>query len=205
MNQGPQRIPSKASSAVAGVHLRAFEKEDLDRIVRWVNDEAITRFLSDALIYPVSRADEARWLESVSMSNHRDKVFAVETEGHDLIGSIGLHAINWVERKAELGVMIGEKRYWNRGYGSAAVNAVLRIAFEKMNLNRVFLRVHENNTRAIRVYEKCGFQREGLLREDHYFGRRYYDTILMGMLRKEYLSRSSHLNEANSSPQGNSS
>jgi len=100
------------------IHLRAFEKEDLDTVLRWVNDEEVTRSLSDALIYPMSRADEIKWLESVSVANPREKVFGIETLNKELIGSVGLHTINWVERKAELGIMIGEKQFWGKGYGS---------------------------------------------------------------------------------------
>jgi len=170
------------------VQLRAFEKEDLDTIVKWVNTEVVTQFLSDSLIYPMSRSDEMKWLESITVTNHREKVFAIETLDHALIGSVGLHNINWVERKAELGIMIGEPSFWGQGYGSDAVRQILRIAFEKMNLNRVYLRVFENNPRAIRVYEKCGFQKEGLLRQDHYMGRCYSNTFIMGILKQEYLA-----------------
>jgi RimJ/RimL family protein N-acetyltransferase len=170
------------------IHLRAFEVEDLDTVVRWVNNEAVTSHLSDALIYPVSKADEIKWLESVSMANPREKVFAIETSSGRLIGSVGLREVNWVERKAELGIMIGETDCWGQGYGTAAVLEVLRIAFEKMNLNRVWLRVYENNTRAIRVYEKCGFRQEGVLREDHCSGGAYYNTLIMGILKREYLA-----------------
>lgn len=168
------------------IHLRAFEKEDIDRIIKWVNDEAVTQYLSDTLIYPISRADEVRWLESVSMTNQREKIFAIETLNKELIGSVGLHNINWVERKAELGIMIGERELWGKGYGTEAIREVLRITFEKMNLNRVYLRVFENNPRAIRVYEKCGFRIEGSLRQDHYYGRRYYNTLIMAVLKEEY-------------------
>jgi RimJ/RimL family protein N-acetyltransferase len=169
------------------IHLRAFEMEDLDTVVRWVNNEAITCHLSDALIYPVSRADEIKWLESVSMANPREKVFAIETSSGRLIGSVGLRDINWVERKAELGIMIGETDCWGQGFGTAAILEVLRIAFKKMNFNRVWLRVYENNSRAIRVYEKCGFRQEGILREDHYSGGSYHNTLVMGILKREYL------------------
>jgi RimJ/RimL family protein N-acetyltransferase len=171
------------------IHLRAFEKEDLDTVLRWVNDEEVTRNLSDALIYPLSRADEIKWLESVSVANPREKVFAIETLDRELIGSVGLHTVNWVERKAELGIMIGEKQFWGKGYGSDSMREILRIAFEKMNLNRVYLRVFENNSRAVRVYQKCGFQQEGVLREDHYTGGRYYNTLVMALLKQEYFEK----------------
>ena len=169
------------------IRLRAFEREDLDQVIQWVNDESVTRNLSDAFIYPVSRSDELKWLESVALANHREKVFAIEKETGSLIGSVGLHNLNWVERKGELGILIGEKSCWGRGYGREAILAILHIAFNKMNLHRVYLRVFENNQRAIQLYEKCGFQREGLLREDHYYAGEYVNTLIMGLLRDEYL------------------
>ncbi len=172
------------------IRLRAFEPEDLETVIHWVNNEAVTRHLSDLLTYPVSRADEMKWLESVSMANPREKVFAIETREGRLIGSIGLKEINWVALKAELGIMIGETDCWDQGYGSEAVQEVLRIGFEKLNLNRIFLRVYENNPRAIRVYEKCGFQREGILREDHYLGGQYCNALIMGILKTEYFRSS---------------
>lgn len=167
--------------------MRAFELEDLDVVLLWVNNEAVTANLSDFLIYPVSRADEMKWLESVSMANPHEKVFAIETLEGRLIGSVGLRGISWVERKAELGIMIGETDCWGKGYGTAAVLELLRIAFEKMNLHRVYLRVYDDNFRAIHVYEKCGFRQEGTLREDHYSKGKYHNTLIMGVLRDEYL------------------
>ena len=173
-------------SPTSQILLRAFEPEDLDIVIRWVNNETVTSNLSDFLLYPVSRADEMKWLERVSMANPNEKTFAIETYSGRLIGSIGLRSINWVERKAELGIMIGETDCWGQGYGTAAVLETLRIAFEKMNLNRIYLRVYQDNSRAIRVYEKCGFREEGILREDHYSSGAYHNTVVMGILKREY-------------------
>lgn len=173
----------------ARVQLRAFERDDLDTVIRWVNDEEVTLTLSDAFIYPVSRSDEMKWLDSVALANHREKVFAIEDERNRLIGSVGLHQINWVERKAELGLLIGEKSCWGKGYGFAAIQAILQLSFQKMNLHRVYLRVFEFHQRAIHLYDKCGFVREGLLREDHYRGGGYCNTLVMGILQQEFWLR----------------
>ena len=120
------------------------------------------------------------------MANPREKVFAVETSEGRLIGSIGLRDINWIERKAELGIMIGEKSCWDLGFGTAAVRELLRIGFGKMNLHRIYPRVYQNNLRAIHVYRKCGFQQEGVLRDDHFSQGQYHHTLVMGILRGEF-------------------
>ena len=62
----------------------------------------------------------------------------------------------------------------------------MRFAFEEMNLNRVYLTTDENNSRALACYRKCGFREEGRLRQDRFLEGRYWDTIVMGVLREEF-------------------
>jgi len=165
--------------------LRALGPGDIDSLIRWVKDAAVTLYLSQAVAYPASGSDGYRWLEELSRS-HSERVFAIETLEGRLIGSVGLHAIRWVDRKAELSVMIGERDYWNRGYGTWAVQEMLRRGFEEMSLQRIYLSVASNHDAAIRVYRKCGFQSEGLLRNDRYVGRGYADTLMMSVLKEEF-------------------
>ncbi|MFN2157525.1 MAG: GNAT family N-acetyltransferase, partial [Anaerolineae bacterium] len=75
--------------------------------------------------------------------------------------------------------------YWGKGYGSDAIRTLLRFAFDEMNLHRVQLTVYEDNARAIRAYEKCGFRHEGRLRDAVYRKGRYYDMLLMSVLSGE--------------------
>ena len=85
-----------------------------------------------------------------------------------------------------MGIQIGERDYWGKGYGTDALRVLLRYAFDELNLQRVSLSVLEGNARAMRSYEKCGFRYEG--RERHawaYDGRRW-DEIYMGLLREEW-------------------
>ena len=172
------------------VRLRAFEPFDIESVVRWVNDEMVTRYLSEAFLYSISASEASCWLEEIAR-RHGDKIFAIETLDGRLIGSTGLHAIRWIDRKAELAVMIGEKDCWNQGFGTHTVREMLKVGFGKMNLRRIYLRVASTHAGAIRVYEKCGFQREGLLRKDRYVGRHYEDTLLMAVLREEFFGEGS--------------
>jgi RimJ/RimL family protein N-acetyltransferase len=94
--------------------------------------------------------------------------------------------INWKDRSAELGITIGDKSYWDQGYGSDAVRTMVRVAFRKMNLHRVYLRVHEDNTRGIRCYEKVGFRHEGTMRESVFKEGAYCDVHVMSMLESEF-------------------
>ena len=162
--------------------LRAIERDDLPRFVRWFNDPETRGYL--AMRYPLSLVEEEQWLEKLATRD--DYVFAIEAEDGTHIGNIGLHDIQAENRCAVLGIIIGEKDHWDRGYGTDAIRAVLQWAFDYVNLHRVMLRVHEHNPRAIRCYEKCGFQHEGRLRESCFRGGQYYDELIMGILRHEF-------------------
>ena len=167
------------------VRIRALEKTDIDEIMKWVNDPEVKDNL--LMRYPVSRDQEEKWIENaLDTSNERNKVFAIETKDGVYLGGIGLHRINWENRNAEVGIVIGKKEYWNKGYGTDAMMTILHFAFNRMNLHRVYLRVFDFNTRGIKSYEKCGFKKEGVLRDDLYAHGKYHHSILMGILKHEF-------------------
>src|SRR5262249_50692365 len=103
-----------------------------------------------------------------------------------LIGAAGLHDIDLRNRHAWFGITIGDKSAWGKGHGTEATRLILELAFGTLNLNRVFLHVYEYNERARHVYEQIGFRVEGRLRQDVFHAGRYWDTIVMGILREEW-------------------
>ena len=106
--------------------------------------------------------------------------------GWRLIGNCAFFDIDWISRAAEFGIMVGDKSVWNQGYGTETVRLLLRHGFENLNLNRVFLRVFDNNPRAIRAYEKAGFTLEGTQRQAAYQYGAYHDVHMMSVLRTEW-------------------
>jgi diamine N-acetyltransferase len=102
------------------------------------------------------------------------------------IGNCGFHNLDWRCRSAEVGIMIGEKNYWNRGYGTDAMRLLLKHGFGTLNLNRIYLYVYQNNPRAIRTYEKAGFVHEGVRRQAAYKDGQYIDILMMSVLRSEW-------------------
>jgi len=167
------------------VRLRPLEPEDLEREYTWINDQDVTRFLS--MRYPTSRAVEERWLRERPPNDFSNGVaLAIETKEGVHIGNLGLHQLNAEDRKASLGIMIGDKEYWSNGYGTDAIITLVRFAFAELNLHRVWLHVFEFNDRAQACYRKSGFTEEGRLRQ-HYYGQgRYWDVIVMAVLRAEF-------------------
>jgi RimJ/RimL family protein N-acetyltransferase len=114
--------------------------------------------------------------------------FAIEADG-TFIGHCGLSHFNHTSHTCELGIIIGDKAYWGRGYGREAVALLLDYAFRLRNFRRVWLWVHSDNERAIRAYRACGFREEGRLREHLYSNGHYVDAVYMGILRDEWQAR----------------
>jgi RimJ/RimL family protein N-acetyltransferase len=170
------------------IALRAFAHGDLDAYRRWLDDPKVTEFLEMGA-RPTRDADcEAFW----RLANESDDaiVFAiVERKTGAVVGTCGLYLIQWICRRAQFNILIGEPAAWDKGYGSEAARLILGYAFDKLNLNSVQLGVNADNKRAIRSYEKVGFVHEGVRRQFVYRNGRYYDMVMMSVLREDYAAR----------------
>lgn len=168
------------------VRLVAPSREDAAILARWSEDASYLRALDTDYARPLSEQEFAKRLDP----DQRDPnwiEFHLRTTGDDkLIGFVALHTIEWNTATAMLSVGIGEPEYRDQGYGSEALRLVLQYAFAELNLYRVGLDVIATNGRAVHVYEKLGFQREGIMRRAvHREGCRC-DVLHMGILRDEW-------------------
>jgi RimJ/RimL family protein N-acetyltransferase len=166
------------------IYLRPLEIEDVDSLVTWFNDTDVTRFL---LRYrPLTRMEEEAFLRKISESD-TDIVLGIAVRENDrLVGFTGLNQLDVRNRHVRFGIGLGDKSTWGKGYGTEATRLMVRYAFDTLNLHRVWLHVSENNERGLRTYQKVGFQTEGRLRQDTYREGRYWDTIVMAILREEW-------------------
>lgn len=170
------------------IRLRAVEQDDLPHFVEWLNDPEV---ISGLLVYlPLASWDENKWFENLVTLPAEERPLALDIRTSEnewsLIGNVGLHKIQWINRQAEFGIFIGNKGAWNKGFGTEATKLTLQHAFETLNLNRIYLHVFDTNPRAIHVYEKIGFKYEGRLRQAKFQNGRYIDLLLMSMLRSEW-------------------
>ena len=169
------------------IRLRAITRDDLPLFVEWLNDPEVTQGL---MVYlPFSIEDEEAWFESMRKAPQAEHPLMIEIcteEGWEAIGNCGLFSIDWRIRQAEFGIVIGAKQHWNKGYGTEALALIIEHGFATLNLNRIFLRVYENNPRAARSYEKAGLSIEGRLRQGHYDNGKYFDVLIMSILRSEW-------------------
>jgi RimJ/RimL family protein N-acetyltransferase len=170
------------------VFLRGIQKTDLVPMAAWADDHDVTRLLFRGL-----RPAHAPALEEEWEREQRDPAtvnFAVcdRTDGA-FIGTTGVFRIDWVMRHGEFRVFIGDTKSWNRGVGTECAKLMVVYGMEKLNLNKVWLGVNAANVSGAKAYEKAGFVREGILRQEQYRNFEYYDVVRMSILRSEYASR----------------
>jgi len=174
------------------VRLRGVEREDLPLFVKWLNDPDVIRGL--VIFLPLSTTDEEHWFEKLAELPPAERPLAIEIKEGDnwrMVGNSSFHNISLTNRCADVGIFIGDKNEWGKGYGTETMQLLLRHGFETLNLHRVSLIVYEDNHQAIRAYEKAGFIHEGRMRENRFFQGRYYDTLIMSVLRTEWQSKGS--------------
>ena len=168
------------------IRLRHIEREDLPHFVAWLNDPEVRYGL--AMYLPLSQVEEEHWFENVQKRERDEQPLVIEVKSQDgwtMIGNSGFFNIDWRNRDAELGIVIGDKTYWNKGYGTEVMRLLLHHGFTTLNLHRIFLRVFAENPRAIRAYEKAGFVHEGRMRQAEFRDGKYLDVLFMSVLRPE--------------------
>lgn len=171
------------------IYLRPLGREDAgETYLGWLNDPEVTRYLETGA-FPTTLAELERYCEG--LADQRDQVMLAivdrETDSH--IGNIKLGPINWIHRRATLGILVGDRRFWGRGVGTEATRLMVEYAFDRLGLNRVDLGVHAEHAAAVRVYERIGFKVEGRFREDLFHEGRHRDRLWMGLLKSEYVKQ----------------
>jgi RimJ/RimL family protein N-acetyltransferase len=160
------------------------ERADAPTLVPWLNDPETTRNL---LIHrPVSLAFEEAFLNRLAESATDIVLGIMVRQSDQFIGVTGFHDIDTRNRQVSFGIAIGDKSAWGKGYGTEATRLMVGYAFNTLNLNRVHLRVYEYNERGRRAYEKAGFRVEGRLRQDTFRDGRYWDSLMMAVLREDW-------------------
>ena len=168
------------------VYLSPVSAEDAYTFIKWMNDFEVTDYIgrsANLLTLP----QELTWITEVTQG--KNYLFSiVKNEDDKLIGNIELQKVNHTDRRATLGILIGEAQERSKGYGTEAINLLLDFAFNYLNINSVNLTVLAVNDRARRCYEKVGFKEFGRQRESRFVNGKYYDTIHMDILKSEFMN-----------------
>ena len=178
------------------VRLAALDHEELGKAYAvWNRDSELKRLMDSSAVSLYSSKIEVMFFEKMaekeSLANHFFTIRALDD--NRLLGDIGLDVINnWGSREAFVGLEIGNRNDWGKGYGTDAMRIMLRFAFTEINLRRVTLNVFEYNPRGIRSYEKIGFQHEGRARGALLKDGQRWDMLYMGILREDWMMRNGY-------------
>lgn len=173
---------------IVGEHcyLSPINPADAEKYTAWLNDLEVSKHLivSDQQINVQKETEILN-----DMIKRGNQIFAIIDKEKDvLIGNCSLFKIDHADRKAELGIFIGDKNYWDKGYGTEALRLLLDYGFNILNLHNIFLNVHSFNKRALRAYEKVGFKIIGRRRESFIMAGKKYDEIFLDILEEEFTS-----------------
>jgi RimJ/RimL family protein N-acetyltransferase len=169
------------------VKLRPVIRSDIAYFLKWFNDPEVTQYLGTYL--PMTEMAEEKWLENMGKMASSLIILIIEIpveNGTIPIGNIGLSGINSKDHFATFGIAIGDKNYWNQGFGTEATRLMINYGFEQLNLHRISSNVISFNDRSIRMHLKVGFKEEGRERDAMFRNGKYHDHVAFGLLRAEW-------------------
>ncbi|GMO70616.1 MAG: GNAT family protein [Treponemataceae bacterium] len=166
-------------------YLSPIDPNDAEKFTEWLNDLEITVTLQ---LYNsiINVENEKGFLNDLSKTHNYS---IIDLEKNELIGNCGFLDIDYLNQTAEAGIFIGNKKYWNKGYGTEALTLLMDYGFKALNLHNIQLRVYGYNTRAQKCYEKIGFKKIGIRREALYRNLEKHDVIYMDMLSNEFYEK----------------
>lgn len=168
------------------VTLRAIELSDLPLLAKWANSPEIWHWLC-GWHFPYSTLSTENYIKNINNNNQKYQNFAIDTKEFGLIGTTNLVDIDWKNRNAISGIMIGEQNAQGKGYALDAIMAIMRYAFKELGLNRLDADMIAYNERSIDFYmRKCGWQLEGRKKDWFYRNGQYYDKVICGITHQQY-------------------
>lgn len=170
------------------VILRPLEESDAETLVVYANNPENRIYLTRSL--PLNLESEKNWVNSLYKNSKIDTnvvLGVLEEKSKTLIGVIGIHNINWVDRTATTGTLIGTKEFQEKGFGTDAKMTLLDYAFNTLNIRKVCSAATAFNKRSINYSLKCGYKIEGRLKNQFYKNGRYYDDVLLAIYKKDFM------------------
>lgn len=167
------------------VYLRAFELDDHIKIHQWRNDRNIARNFGGMPQFS-SSLNEKKWVEDKIFDKHNVSCAICLKKTNEFIGCIFLNEIDMHNRCGHMPVFVGERKHWGKGYAIDARILMLNYAFFDRGLNRIWARVLEDNVRALKMLEKCGYKHEGVLRQSSFKEGRYLNENILSILKEDF-------------------
>jgi len=167
------------------VYLSPMNPDDAKTYTKWINDLEITIPLGNASnIYSLEK--EREFLERLSKEKYNFAI--VELVSDKLLGNISLFDVDLIHRKAEVGIFIGDKDKWGKGFGTEALKLIIEFGFKIIGLNNIILKVFSFNERALKVYRGIGFKEIGKRKESYRLNNKWFDEYYFQILSKDFIS-----------------
>jgi [ribosomal protein S5]-alanine N-acetyltransferase len=168
------------------LYLKGIEQKDLEgRYFDWLNNYEITKYLESSF-FPNTKEKMQEYFDGVAKSGNNVLLSIVDLETDKHIGNVRIGPINWVHRTSFLGIMIGERDFWGKGYASEVLQLVLDYVFNRLNLHKISAGANSSNKSSLRIFEKAGFKIEGRRKEELYVDGKYHDGIIMGLTKEDF-------------------
>lgn len=164
------------------IYLREVRLEDVnDDYYRWMNDKEITDY-TESRFRPHSMEQLKDYVTRIHDQSNSVFMAIVDKNTNKHIGNIKVGNINWIHRIGDVGIIIGEKNFWGRGYGSEAIELLAEYAFNKLNLHKLWAGCYVVNKGSIVAFKKVGFIEEGVLKKQYFYNGKYVDGIVLGLV-----------------------
>jgi RimJ/RimL family protein N-acetyltransferase len=170
------------------VLLRSLVPGDLSAWYAWFNDGEVTGAMNKG-IFPNTFEAQRDYLRHLMESNTDLQLAITPKDESRLVGVIGIHKIDWLHRRGDISIVVGDRQSWGKGYGTEAIELMVRHGFERMNFYKITAGMWSSNEGSRRSFEKAGFVLEGTLRENYFRGGGYQDEYRYGLLRRDWESR----------------
>ena len=164
--------------------LREIQEQDTEEIVRWRNQKEVLGNIFSTKGPTIAEHEE--WYRQYLIQKSRYELMIITDPGGKKIGTVGLSNLDYISCKAELGILLGEKDEWGKGYGFEACRACIGYGFEVLKLNKINLKVFSRNLNALKLYKRLGFKEEGLLEKECFKNNELMDVIQMALFKEDF-------------------
>lgn len=176
------------------IYLRALNLTDLEgNYPNWLNDPVIT-LQNSHHVFPYSKIELENYIKNAYTSTDKLPLAIVDIKSDKHIGNISLVDINYISRRSNWGLVIGERDFWGKGIASEALILILKHAFDTLNLERVFSGTTSKNIATQKLMEKVGMKKEGVSRKHIFKNGEYLDIINYGILKDEFYEAINKIN-----------
>lgn len=167
--------------------LRPFREADLELWASWFNNQDTVQFMEQGF-FPCTAEEQKKRLETMYDSRENLQLAIVTKDGERLVGTVGLHGIDWIHRTADISVILGDASVRGKGIGREAVKLLIEHGFKKLGLHKLTAGMVASNEKSYQLFRSLGFKDEARFREQLFIQGRHQDLIKLGLLASEFLN-----------------